>query len=94
MTRYGENLLPTEEENCLPITVTEEDMRNSVKVVPKIETLVSKSEKNHIAMKQIDLNGKWIVKSLFLIWQLNRNSINTNKYHFPKCRVLQENHEH
>ena len=48
VTRYGDSPLPTEEQNCLPITVTDEDMENSVKIVPKIETLVSKRENERI----------------------------------------------
>ena len=33
--------LPSECENCCLVTITEEDVDNSVKIVPKLETVVS-----------------------------------------------------
>ena len=41
MTKEGECVLPSEEENCILITITDEELDNCVKVVPKLETLVS-----------------------------------------------------
>ncbi|XP_069134610.1 calcium/calmodulin-dependent protein kinase kinase 1-like isoform X2 [Argopecten irradians] len=40
VTKEGEFPLPTEEENCILVTVTEEDINNVVKHVPKIETVI------------------------------------------------------
>ena len=40
MTKNGVYPLLGEEENCVQITVTDEEITNSVKVVPKIETVV------------------------------------------------------
>lgn len=41
MTRDGKDPLPTEEENCVLVTLTDEDLDNVVKHVPKLDTLVS-----------------------------------------------------
>ena len=41
MTRAGEEPLPSEEENCVLVTLTDEDLDNVVKHVPKLDTLVS-----------------------------------------------------
>lgn len=43
MTRDGKApLLPSEEENCgIVVEVTEEEIKASVKIMPKLETLVS-----------------------------------------------------
>jgi len=41
VTRDGKFPLPSESENCILVTVTEEEVNNVVKHVPKIETLVS-----------------------------------------------------
>lgn len=41
MTRDGKDSLPTEEENCVLVTLTDEDLDNVVKHVPKLDTLVS-----------------------------------------------------
>ena len=41
VTKDGEFSLPTESENCILVTVTDEEVDNVVKHVPKIETLVS-----------------------------------------------------
>ncbi|XP_074643752.1 calcium/calmodulin-dependent protein kinase kinase 1-like [Tubulanus polymorphus] len=40
VTKHDKHLMPTEEENCILITVTEEEVDNSVKLVPKLETLI------------------------------------------------------
>ncbi|OWF42544.1 calcium/calmodulin-dependent protein kinase kinase 1-like isoform X2 [Mizuhopecten yessoensis] len=40
VTKDGEFPLPTEEENCILVTVTQEDINNVVKHVPKIETVI------------------------------------------------------
>ncbi|XP_033747254.1 calcium/calmodulin-dependent protein kinase kinase 1-like isoform X2 [Pecten maximus] len=40
VTKEGEFPLPTEEENCILVTVTQEDINNVVKHVPKIETVI------------------------------------------------------
>lgn len=40
VTKDGTEPLPTEEENCILITVTEEEVENVVKHVPRLETLV------------------------------------------------------
>lgn len=32
--------MPAEEENCSQIIITDEDMDNCVKIIPKIETLI------------------------------------------------------
>ncbi|XP_064612261.1 calcium/calmodulin-dependent protein kinase kinase 1-like isoform X2 [Liolophura sinensis] len=40
VTRQGEFLLPSEEDNCSLITVTDEEVDNSVKHIPKLDTLI------------------------------------------------------
>jgi len=40
VTRHGTSPLATERENCQLVTVTEEDIMNSVKVVPRLDTLI------------------------------------------------------
>ncbi|CAE1171530.1 CAMKK2 [Acanthosepion pharaonis] len=40
VTKDGTEPLPTEEENCILITVTEEEVENVVKHVPRLETLI------------------------------------------------------
>ena len=40
MTKNGESPLPSEDENCILVTVTKEDIDNVVKHVPKLDTLV------------------------------------------------------
>ncbi|XP_050409367.1 calcium/calmodulin-dependent protein kinase kinase 1 isoform X1 [Patella vulgata] len=40
VTREGQISLPSEEENCILITVTEEEIMNVVKHVPKLDTLI------------------------------------------------------
>ncbi len=40
MTRDGEMRLPSEEQNCHLVTVTEEEVQNSVRVVPRLDTLI------------------------------------------------------
>lgn len=41
VTRYGTCPMPQEGDNCVLVTITEEEVYNSVKVIPKLETLVS-----------------------------------------------------
>ena len=41
VTYGGKHPLPTTEENCTVIEVTDDDIQNSVKSIPKIKTLVS-----------------------------------------------------
>ena len=41
MTRGGREPLVSTEENCTVIEVTEDDIMNSVKTIPKVKTLVS-----------------------------------------------------
>lgn len=40
VTRDGTCPLPTEEENCELVVLTDEDIKNVVKHVPKLDTLV------------------------------------------------------
>ncbi|CAD5125381.1 DgyrCDS13618 [Dimorphilus gyrociliatus] len=40
VTKSSSLLMPAEEENCSQIIITEEDMDNCVKIIPKIETLI------------------------------------------------------
>ncbi|XP_022337138.1 calcium/calmodulin-dependent protein kinase kinase 1-like isoform X4 [Crassostrea virginica] len=40
VTRDGEEPLPSEEENCVLVTLTDEDLDNVVKHVPKLDTLI------------------------------------------------------
>lgn len=40
VTRDGKDPLPTEEENCVLVTLTDEDLDNVVKHVPKLDTLI------------------------------------------------------
>ena len=40
MTKNGEFSLPSEDQNCILVTVTKEDIDNVVKHVPKLDTLV------------------------------------------------------
>jgi len=42
MTKDGQFSMPSEEQNCHAlVTVTGDDVTNSVKVIPRLETLVS-----------------------------------------------------
>ena len=41
MTRGGREQLPSNQENCTVIEVTDDDILNSVKTIPKVKTLVS-----------------------------------------------------
>lgn len=50
MTRGGKYPMTLEEENCTQIIITEDDVSNSVKIVPKLETLVSKDVEFHAAI--------------------------------------------
>lgn len=40
VTKNGESPLPSEDENCILVTVTEEDIDNVIKHVPKLDTLI------------------------------------------------------
>lgn len=40
VTKNGLHPLPSEEENCHLVTVTEEDIENSVRVIPRLDTLI------------------------------------------------------
>lgn len=44
VTKNGAELLPTEDENCTLIEVTEEEVENSVKHIPSLATVVSTRE--------------------------------------------------
>lgn len=44
MTLDGTDLLPLEEEHCTVVEVTEEEVQNSVKLVPSLSAVVSTSE--------------------------------------------------
>lgn len=41
VTKNGAELLPTEDENCTLVEVTEEEVENSVKHIPSLATVVS-----------------------------------------------------
>ena len=43
VTYGGKHPLPTTAENCTVIEVTDDDIQNSVKSIPKIKTLVRKT---------------------------------------------------
>uniref|UniRef100_A0A8D0GP23 Calcium/calmodulin dependent protein kinase kinase 1 n=1 Tax=Sphenodon punctatus TaxID=8508 RepID=A0A8D0GP23_SPHPU len=43
VTKFGEDPLPLEEEHCTMVEVTEEEVQNSVKTIPSLPTVVSKS---------------------------------------------------
>lgn len=40
MTKHGEEPLPSEEEHCSVVEVTEEEVKNSVKLIPSWTTVV------------------------------------------------------
>ena len=40
MTKNGEEPLPSEEEHCTAVEVTEEEVKNSVKLIPSWTTVV------------------------------------------------------
>lgn len=40
VTRHGAEALPTEDENCVLVEVTEEEVENSVKHIPSLATVV------------------------------------------------------
>ncbi|KAI6235596.1 Protein kinase domain-containing protein [Aphelenchoides besseyi] len=40
ITRNGSNAMPSEEENCHLVTVTDEEVQNSVKIIPRLDTLI------------------------------------------------------
>lgn len=44
VTKNGVELLPTEDENCTLVEVTEEEVENSVKHIPSLATVVSTRE--------------------------------------------------
>lgn len=44
VTKNGAELLPTEDENCTLVEVTEEEVENSVKHIPSLATVVSMRE--------------------------------------------------
>lgn len=44
VTKNGVELLPTEDENCTLVEVTEEEVENSVKHIPSLATVVSTKE--------------------------------------------------
>lgn len=44
VTKNGAELLPTEDENCTLVEVTEEEVENSVKHIPSLATVVSTKE--------------------------------------------------
>ena len=44
VTKNGISPLPSEEENCKPVDVTEEDVKKSIQSVPKLDTLVSNAK--------------------------------------------------
>lgn len=44
VTKNGAELLPTEDENCTLVEVTEEEVENSVKHIPSLATVVSRGE--------------------------------------------------
>lgn len=44
VTKNGAELLPTEDENCTLVEVTEEEVENSVKHIPSLATVVSAGE--------------------------------------------------
>lgn len=44
VTKNGAELLPTEDENCTLVEVTEEEVENSVKHIPSLATVVSTRE--------------------------------------------------
>lgn len=44
VTKNGAELLPTEDENCTLVEVTEEEVENSVKHIPSLATVVSMSK--------------------------------------------------
>ncbi|KAK3083915.1 hypothetical protein FSP39_005274, partial [Pinctada imbricata] len=65
VTKDGEFPLPTEEENCILVTVTDEDLDNVVKHVPKLDTLILvKSILKHKSFKN-PYRDKSLVKEEF-----------------------------
>ncbi|KAI6241491.1 Protein kinase domain-containing protein [Aphelenchoides fujianensis] len=40
ITKNGTNPMPSEEENCHLVTVTEEEIKNSVRIIPRLDTLI------------------------------------------------------
>ncbi|KAJ8312310.1 hypothetical protein KUTeg_009683 [Tegillarca granosa] len=53
VTRDGACPLPTEEENCELVVLTDEDIKNVVKHVPKLDTLVCVIYKCHIYLLRV-----------------------------------------
>lgn len=47
VTLDGTDLLPLEEEHCTVVEVTEEEVQNSVKLVPSLSAVVSTSEEKN-----------------------------------------------
>lgn len=57
VTKNGAELLPTEDENCTLVEVTEEEVENSVKHIPSLATVVSVSRARacgHAALAAVD----------------------------------------
>lgn len=44
VTRHGAEPLPSEDENCTLVEVTEEEVENSVKHIPSLATVVRQDE--------------------------------------------------
>lgn len=43
VTENGANPLPLEEEHCTVVEVTEEEVQNSIKLIPSLSTVVSRT---------------------------------------------------
>ena len=43
MTKHGTDTLPLEEEHCTVVEVTEEEVQNSIRLIPSLSAVVSSS---------------------------------------------------
>lgn len=55
VTRHGAEPLPSEDENCTLVEVTEEEVENSVKHIPSLATVVRRDE----PLAEIELSSAW-----------------------------------
>lgn len=65
VTLCGTDPLPLEEEHCTVVEVTEEEVQNSVKLIPSLSTVVSVSaslgDTHIIVKKEVESGDKWLI---------------------------------
>lgn len=59
VTENGANPLPLEEEHCTVVEVTEEEVQNSIKLIPSLSTVVSRTHLIDHAKTTVPAAGCW-----------------------------------